>query len=74
MSQQCAYSNADFLTTIQGICMKFSAFIQHSLMYRMYVKSEKHIFVINAGFLMTRHIGIQDDRRSLGLLLVPERS
>jgi len=56
ISQQCAYSNADILTTIQDSCMEFSAFVQHSLMYRIYVKTEKHImFVINAGFLMTRH-------------------
>jgi len=44
ISQQCAYSNADTVTTIQDSCMNFSAFVQHSLMYRMYVKSEKQIF------------------------------
>jgi len=52
----CLFSvlNADMLTTMQDSCMELSVFVQHSLM-GMYVKSEKHIFVINAGFLMTRH-------------------
>ena len=36
--------------------MKFSAFVQRSLIYMMYVKTENHIFVINAGFLMAWHI------------------
>jgi len=42
--QQCGYANANILTTIKDSCFEFSAFVQHSRMYRMYVKSEKHIF------------------------------
>ena len=59
--QQCGYSNANILTTIKDSCLEFSAFVQHSRMYRMYVKSKKHIFVINAGFLMPRHFYLKSE-------------
>jgi len=35
--------------------MKCLAFVQRSLIYRMYIKTENHFYVINAGFTMIRH-------------------
>jgi len=38
-----SYSNAHILTTIRDSCMKFSAFVQCSLICMMYVKTENNI-------------------------------